>query len=252
MIDGDAPNKIPQSRPVAMVTGAAGGLGSAIVELLQQDGWAVAGVDISLNRTAVSGHKMAKLDVTDASALRHFAHSVRTTLGPISLVICAAAIHRHNDIEQFDAQAHAEVFEVNYGGAVNTIAATLPEMIAQGEGRLVIVSSLAAYRHSRPDLSGYAASKAALVSLADGLDHALGESGVRVRLVAPGFIDTPLMRLTGGNKRLAMSPNYAAKRVIKAALGSRYETRFPFWQAGLASLLRRIPKVLLHHVSDKP
>jgi NAD(P)-dependent dehydrogenase (short-subunit alcohol dehydrogenase family) len=238
------PETEPSRKRVALVTGAAGGLGSATAALLRNTGWAVAGVDCATGTNPVGTAMMAKADVADAAAMRAAADAVRTELGPISLVVCAAATYQEASIDRFEAEAHARVFDVNYGGVVNTIAATLPEMLAQGEGRLVIVSSLAGYRRARPDISGYAASKAALVSLADGLDQELRGSGVAVRLVAPGFIDTPLMHAAGGIKRLALSPERAARYVVDAAMGRRFETRFPWGQAGLVSLFGLLPRAV--------
>lgn len=235
---------------VAWVTGAAGGLGSATVLALRDRGWTVAGVDCRTGLSPDGAAMMASVDVADPVAMREAAQEVETRLGPISLVVCNAGIYRRTSIQSFDAETHARVLAVNYNGVANTIAAVLPGMLDRDRGRIVIVSSLAGYRGARPDISGYGASKAALINLADGFEYMLRGCAVDVRLVSPGYIDTPLMRAAGGSKRLAISPERAAVKVAAAATSDRFEIRFPLSQAAIVSVLGALPRAL-HRLARK-
>ncbi len=132
------------------------------------------------------------LDVTDAAACdaRCTARS-RRTLGPIDLAVLNAGIGASFDIRHFDAEDVNRRMAVNYGGTVNGIGAVLPAMQARGTGRIAMTASVAGYR-GLPGAAPYAASKAAMISLAESLYLDLAGTGVDVSVICPGYVTTPL------------------------------------------------------------
>jgi short-subunit dehydrogenase len=132
-------------------------------------------------------------DVRDANALKHAADRVRAELGPIDVLIANAGIGVTDHAANLDPEKVAEVINVNVLGAVNSVAAVLPEMVERRSGQLVAIASLAGYRGLAKS-AAYCASKAALSSFFESLRIDLRHTGVSVTIIYPGFIKTPLLR----------------------------------------------------------
>jgi 3-oxoacyl-[acyl-carrier protein] reductase len=164
---------------VAIVSGAAGGLGGPISERLAADGFAVAGCD-------------AEVDVTDAAAVRAYVAAVESELGPPAVVVTAAGVQRTGSSEAVDERDWKLVIDVNLTGTWNVIQATLPGMLKRGSGRIVTISSevglsgLARY-------AAYAASKGGVIALTKALARELAPHGICVNSVAPGPIEAGMM-----------------------------------------------------------
>jgi 3-oxoacyl-[acyl-carrier protein] reductase len=162
---------------VAIVSGAAGGLGRPIAERLAADGFSVAGFDL-------------EVDVTDAAAVREFVANVEG--GAPEVVVTAAGVQRIGASEAVEAADWQQVLDVNLTGTWNVIQAALPGMLERGEGRIVTISSevglggLAGY-------AAYAASKGGVIALTKALARELAPRGICVNSVAPGPIEAGML-----------------------------------------------------------
>ena len=173
-------------------------------------------------------------DVRDATALKSAADRLRAEFGPIDVLICNAGIGGTTHAADLDPGEVAKLFEVNVIGAINSVAAVLPEMIKRGRGHLVAISSLSAYR-GLPKSAGYCASKASLSAFFESMRIDLMGTGVDVTIIHPGFIRTPLTAGRQAKMPFLMEVDYAAKKIIRAIEKRRKSYAFP-WQ--LATIVR--------------
>lgn len=180
------------SRPTALVTGAARGIGQAVALALAERGWqVVAGVRDRERCDLDHPHvNVIELDVTNAAQVRAgVAAAEHIGGGALTAVVSNAGHAMIAPFEDLDLATVREMFEVNTFGAVAVAQAALPAMRAAGRGRLVFVSSVGVHLDT-PYLSAYRASKAALNAFADTLAMEVREYGIRVSRVEPGMVAT--------------------------------------------------------------
>ena len=174
---------------VAIVSGAAGGLGRPIVERLAAGGFAVATCDLS----PVTGSDLhAELDVTDAPAVTAFAARVEQELGPVGVVVTAAGIQRTGASEAVRDMDWRRVIDVNLTGTWNVVQAALAGMLERGSGRIVTISSEVGLA-GLPRYAAYAASKGGVIALTKSLARELAPRGICVNSVAPGPIEAGML-----------------------------------------------------------
>ena len=172
------------SARVAVVTGAAGSIGSAIVRRLAEDGFAVAGADVAEG----AGHLC---DVRSEADVRRLRDEVEGRLGaPWLLVNVAGAFFEHR-ITELSEQDWDMLLDTNLKGTFLTCKTFLPAMIAAGSGCIVNIASTAGIRGGH-DRAAYGAAKAGVVNLSRSLALDHGGDGVRVACVCPGLIRTPM------------------------------------------------------------
>ena len=192
---------------VAVVTGAAQGNGAAIARGLARYGAKVAVCDIQLEaaekvalEVSTSGAiaKAFKVDVTNAASVAALALNIERDLGQTAILINNAGIIRRTSVgsETFEQDWRA-VMAVNADGPMLMIRAFLPQLSAT-QGRIVNLASIMSVT-AGPGLSGYAASKGALLQLTKGLAHDLAPLGIRINAIAPGVIETPMTIATREN-----------------------------------------------------
>lgn len=229
---------------VVMITGASSGIGRGVAlevaargakigllarreELLRE----LVGEIEARNSKAVA----AAVDVRDAEAVRSAADRFRAELGPIDILIANAGITAADHAIQLAPELAANVIGVNLLGAVNSIAAVVPEMVERGHGRLVAISSLAAYR-GLPKSAPYCASKAALSAYFESVRIDLRNTGVGVTIIHPGFIKTDLTADRDVKKMpYLMELDDAVKKIVSAIEQEKKSYAFP-WQ--LATVMR--------------
>jgi 2-hydroxycyclohexanecarboxyl-CoA dehydrogenase len=167
------------SRPVALVTGAAGGIGGASADALAAAGMAVARTDLPL-------------DVADAEAVAGLVAQTEADLGPIEVLVnCAGYVEETPLAELTDAEWN-RMLRVHLGGTWHTCRAVAPRMAARGRGAIVNTSSELALCGAELH-AHYCAAKGAIIGLTKSLALELGGRGVRVNAVAPGATDTALL-----------------------------------------------------------
>jgi len=209
------------------IVGASEGLGRALARQLDADGKALLLSARNADRLealadGLTDARALPLDVTEPASVARAAEA----LGEVAGVIYSVGLYQPMSARDWDTDAAVAMAEANFSGALRVLGAVLPGMIGRGDGRVVLVGSLAGFR-GLPGAIGYGASKAALMHLAENLRADLAGSGIRVQLVNPGFIAT---RLTAKNRfrmPFLMTPENAAARVARAIRGGRFATSFP-------------------------
>ena len=184
---------------VAMVTGAARGIGAAIASALAREGVTVAAVDVE---AGVAGGAAVPFtaDVADPVAVARVVDEVERDLGPIDIGVCAAGVLRPASVCDTRDEDWAATFAVNATGVFTVLREVSRRMVPRGRGALVTVGSNAV-GVPRAGMAAYAASKAAATMLTRCLGLELAGSGVRCNVVSPGSTDTDMQRSlwTGGN-----------------------------------------------------
>jgi NAD(P)-dependent dehydrogenase (short-subunit alcohol dehydrogenase family) len=173
---------------VAIVTGAASGIGAAVAARLAARGWKVAGLDLRESETDLP----LTADVTDAAGVRDAAQRAERELGPISLLVTVAGYYEMVPVSDIGIDAWRRMLDVHLGGTRNACAAVLPGMVERGEGRVITISSELALAGGE-DGAHYAAAKGAIIGFTKSLAAEVAASGVLVNAVAPGPTDTPLL-----------------------------------------------------------
>ena len=173
---------------VALVTGAASGIGAAIAAALSDSGWTVTGLDLRESDTALP----LIADVTDATAVRAAVARAQKTLGPVEALVSAAGYYEMRPIAEITSSQWRRMLRVHLGGLFNTTRAVLPGMIARRKGSIVAISSELAVGGGGED-AHYAAAKGAILGLVRSLAVEVAEHKIRVNSVAPGPTDTPLL-----------------------------------------------------------
>jgi NAD(P)-dependent dehydrogenase (short-subunit alcohol dehydrogenase family) len=189
----------PQRRGVALVTGAAQGLGHATALRLAADGFAVAVNDIAddgrLTQLAGQiGGIAVPADISDPAAGPAMAEAVAGQLGPVQVLVANAAAMAMSPFLESKPDEWWRQIDVNLSGHFRLIQAVIPGMRARGHGRIVIIASgWGVIGH--PNATAYAASKAGLIALTKGLGRELGPQGILTNAIAPSFIDTEQLRV---------------------------------------------------------
>jgi 3-oxoacyl-[acyl-carrier protein] reductase len=184
---------------VAVVTGAAGTMGLAVVRAMLEDGAQVALVDVDAMRLDgmirfLRGATVAvPCDVTDADAVRRAHQTVEKALGPVDILVNNAGVLSNDKAEATSDAEWRRVMAVNLDGAFYWSRAVLPAMKQRRWGRIINVGSLAAKSGGITAGTAYAASKGALASLTFSLAREVASFGVTVNAIAPAYVKTPMV-----------------------------------------------------------
>jgi NAD(P)-dependent dehydrogenase (short-subunit alcohol dehydrogenase family) len=221
---------------VVVVTGAAGGIGGALVrELLRRGARSVLAADLDAGVESLSAELGAAvvprtLDVTDEEATRALVEEVEREHGPIDLYFANAGVATGIGPEAPDEQWELQ-WRVNVMSHVYAARVLFPRWTERGRGHLVTTASMAGILSSAGD-GAYSATKHAALGLAEWLAFTYGERGIRVSCVCPGAVDTAMLRAgAGGDAAKAsavigggevLTPEEAAKRILDAVEGDRF------------------------------
>ena len=199
---------------IALITGAARGIGRAVAAQLARDGYAVC-INYLSHRSEAEALAAqlrsegcrsfcAQADVADGAAVRTMIRAAEDAFGPVSLLVNNAGISpRQGLFQDQDDSQWERALSVNLGGARHAIRAVLPNMIHEKSGCIVNISSIWGLHGASCEVA-YACTKAALVGLPRSLAMELAPSGIRVNSVAPGCIDTDMLRALGEETRSSL------------------------------------------------
>jgi NADP-dependent 3-hydroxy acid dehydrogenase YdfG len=224
--------------------GASSGIGRATAELLHRKGAKVIVSARSANAlnelaTQCPGLQALTLDATDEAAVKAAAVQLLAD-GSLDLVMYCAGTYaavRAQDMKSADIAHH---MQVNYMGAVYSITAVLPAMLAARSGHICLVSSVAGFR-GLPQSLAYGPTKAALINLAETMYIDLQDAGIGVSVVNPGFVKTTLTDQNKFHMPALISPAQAAIDIIAHWERGRFEIHFPKRFTYWMKLLRVLP-----------
>lgn len=175
-----------------MVTGAAGGIGAAVVERLSEEGAVVAGVDM-VDPTGARLAHAGRCDVTDEASVAAAFGAAIDAIGPIDALVATAGIQISKDTHELTVEEFRSVLDVSVIGTFVTTKYVIPHMLAAGSGRIVTFGSTAAVR-SAPRLAAYAAAKGAVLQYTRSIAVEYGARGIRSNCICPGGTMTPMMK----------------------------------------------------------
>jgi NAD(P)-dependent dehydrogenase (short-subunit alcohol dehydrogenase family) len=195
-------------RPVALVTGAAQGLGHESALRLAADGFLVAVNDIAddgrlSDLAGRIGGLAVPADIADPGAVTGITACVAERLGGIDALVANAAAMEMGPFLTQDPRTWWRQVEVNLSGHFRLVQAVVPHMRAAGGGRIVLIASgWGVIGH--PNATAYAASKAGLIALAKGLGRELGPQGILANAIAPSYIDTEQLRVDAADAGITL------------------------------------------------
>lgn len=190
------------TKRVVVVTGGASGMGLGICQRFAELGHPVAMLDVqeeALNRESAAlkatGANIlaARVDVADRQQVEAAYAAVRQQLGPISIIVANAGISEPRDFLTMSLDVWQRMMDVNLNGVFHTIQAGVGDMVEQGWGRIVTISSNAA-QWGAADRAHYSAAKGGVIGLTKALARELARHGITVNTIPPSLVDTPLAR----------------------------------------------------------
>ncbi|GHJ48836.1 3-oxoacyl-[acyl-carrier-protein] reductase [Catellatospora sp. TT07R-123] len=212
-------------RPVALVTGGSRGIGAAVVTRLAADGWDVAfcyqsagdAADATAAAATEAGARVfgAKVDVADRQAVQDFVADVERELGPVDAAVPVAGIIRDNPLALLSDDDWQRVLRVNLDGTYHVCKAVIRRFMRRRRGSIVTMSSVAGLVGT-PMQTNYAASKAGIIGLTQALAKEVGQYGIRVNAVAPGFIETDMISGLPAEMNERMHERVALRRYGRA------------------------------------
>ncbi len=219
----------------AWVTGASTGIGRAVAARLARDGWTVLASARSADKLATLADECAgskgtivplPCDVTDLGGTKAAIAKAKAETGPIALAILNAGTYRPDSLRTFSSTETIAQFEINVFGAFHCLEAVLPDWIEAGRGHVAIVSSVAGYR-GLPRAMGYGATKAALINFAESLRLVAERHGIKVQVINPGFVRTPLTDKNDFPMPFLVEVEDAAREIVDGLASSKFEIAFP-------------------------
>jgi NAD(P)-dependent dehydrogenase (short-subunit alcohol dehydrogenase family) len=253
-------NQQQQTRPVAIVTGASGGIGEATALALHAAGYRVFGTSRRPPAKRSPGIEYVVCDVTSDESVKAAIGEVLSKTGRIDLLVNNAGVGLIAGAEESSLEQAKSLFEVNLFGVIRLTKAVLPVMRRQGAGRIVNLSSVMGLIPA-PFMALYAASKHAVEGYSESLDHEIRGSGIRVVLVEPGYTRTSFegnvyqadqqldvyqsartnaQGVMGDAMKVADTPELVASAVVKASTDVNPQRRYAAGRtARQVSLLRR-------------
>jgi NAD(P)-dependent dehydrogenase (short-subunit alcohol dehydrogenase family) len=215
---------------VAVVTGAASGMGLAIARRLATDGSRVALLDLRAEAAQRAAEELreagaqslgVEADVTDRAAVDAALGKVRAELGPVAIMVTAAGLDAFERFGEITRESWERVVGVNLTGTFHCLQAALPDMLEAGWGRMLTISSSSA-QSGAPRMAHYVAAKAGVVGLTRALALELARKAITVNVVTPGMIDTPMLRRAADSGDIGALEKTAA-RVVPVGRAGRPE-----------------------------
>jgi 2-hydroxycyclohexanecarboxyl-CoA dehydrogenase len=188
---------LPFSGQTAWVTGAASGIGRAIARELAAQGACIAVIDVNAETASAVAAKIhgvaVACDVSDEEDVARAARELEARLNPPDMLVNAAGISHAEPVAAHASASWRRVLDVNLSGPFFMTRAVLAGMLTRGHGRIVNITSASAVRVGA-GVAAYGSSKAGLIALTKSVANEAAAHGVTVNAVAPGLVDTEMMR----------------------------------------------------------
>jgi short-subunit dehydrogenase len=237
------------------ITGASSGIGKALAEKFATEGWRVAAsarrkeiLDEMASNKNISSYP---LDVTNQEQTSDVFSKIINEFGSLDLCVFSSGTYDPKLEQEINIKQNKFVMETNFFGVLHCIKAVEKYFKDRQDGHISVVSSIAAYR-GLPNSSGYGPSKAALTNLTESLYFDFKKHNVRISLVSPGFIKTPLTDKNEFPMPFIKSPEFAAEKMFNGLTKSKaFEIHFPKALTLLLKFLRILPYRIYLFLIDK-
>ena len=237
------------------ITGASSGIGKALAEKFASEGWKVAA---SARRKEIldkmSSHENIfsyPLDVTNQDQIKISFKKIIEDFNGLDLCVFSSGTYDPKLEQEINVKQNKFVMETNFFGVLYCVNAVENYFKNKKNGHISIVSSVAAYR-GLPNSSGYGPSKAALTNLTESLYFDFKKHNVRISLVSPGFIKTPLTDKNEFPMPFIKSPEFAAEKMFNGLTKSKaFEIHFPKALTILLKIFRVLPYKIYLFLIDK-
>ena len=237
------------------ITGASSGIGKAVAEKFASEGWMVAASarrQEILNKMAENQNIFAyPLDVTQKENVTKTFNKIIEDFKNVDICLFCSGTYDPKLEQEINIEQNKFVMETNYFGVLNCIKVVETYFKNKKSGQISIVSSVAAYR-GLPNSSGYGPSKAALTNLTESIYFDFKKHNVKISLVSPGFIKTPLTDKNEFPMPFIRSPEFAADKIFQGLTKKNiFEVHFPLGLTLTLKFLRILPYKLYLFLIDK-
>jgi len=228
------------------ITGASSGIGKSLAIKFANEGWKVA---VSARRESLLKELSDKypnielfpLDVTDSNKCNSVFKDIVEKYENVEICVFGTGIHDPNSEKEFNLEKIKKIMEVNFFGTMNSINSIYDYYKKKKSGQISIISSVAGYR-GLPAAGAYCASKSALTSFAESFYFEMKRKNVRVSLVSPGFIKTPMTDQNDFPMPMIKSPEFAAEQIYLGLIKKKgFEIHFPKAFTYFLKFLRILP-----------
>ena len=231
------------------ITGASTGIGKALAIKFAENGWNVAAsarresLLNELNDINENIHSYP-LDVTKIDDCKSTAQQIIKKLGQIDICVFGTGMHDPKSEKKFNLEKIRKIMEVNFFGTMNSINSIYDYFSDKKEGQISIISSVAGYR-GLPAAGAYCSSKSALTSFAESLYFDMKRKNVKVSVISPGFIKTPMTDQNDFPMPMIRSAEYAADKIYLGLLKKKgFEIHFPKSFTFLMKIIQILPNWL--------
>ncbi|MDB0067149.1 SDR family NAD(P)-dependent oxidoreductase [Candidatus Pelagibacter sp.] len=236
-------------KKVIWITGASSGIGRSLALKFAKEGWTVAASARRENllqelHTENENIHSFPLDVTNTEQCKAVFNDIVKKFENIDICVFSTGTHDPKSEKRFNLDKIREIMEVNYFGTMNSINSVYDYFSEKKEGHISIMSSVAGYR-GLPAAGAYCASKSALTSFAESLHFEMKRVNVRVSLISPGFIKTPLTDQNDFPMPMIKTPEFAADEIYKGLVIKKgFEIHFPKAFTYFLKFLQMLPSSL--------
>ena len=237
------------NKKIIWITGASTGIGKALAIKFAKNGWVVAASarreELLKKLTEINENiNSYPLDVTKIDNCKSVAQLIIKDLGKIDICVFGTGMHDPTSEKKFNLKKIREIMEVNYFGTMNCINSIYEYFSIKKSGQISIISSVAGYR-GLPAAGAYCASKSALISFAESLYFDMIRKNVKVSVISPGFIKTPMTDQNDIPMPMIKSPEYAADKIYLGLLKKNgFEIHFPKAFTFLIKIIQILPNWL--------
>lgn len=237
---------------VAWITGASTGMGRALALLLAREGYTVVATardeenltTLAQEASGLAGRVLSYPgDVRDEAEMAALVERIEAEAGAIALAIFNAGSYFPTNGERLEVFNFTRTFEINLFGTLNGLVPVADRMRDRGRGHIVVVASVSSY-FGWPATAAYGASKAALHNLAEALKYDFDRLNIRIQVMNPGFVATPLTAKKAVHLPALMPAERAAERIARALRTGGFETTFPRRFTWLTKVLTILPQPL--------
>ena len=238
------------------ITGASSGIGRSLAIKFANEGWKVAASARRENLLNELSNKYPNiesfpLDVTDINKCNSAFKEIIEKFENIEICVFGTGIHDPESEKEFNLDKIKKIMEVNFFGVMNSINSVYSYYNEKKSGQISVISSVAGYR-GLPAAGAYCASKSALTSFTESLHFEMKRKNVRVTLISPGFIKTPMTDQNDFSMPMIKSPEFAAKQIYLGLIKKKgSEIHFPKAFTFIMKILRILPNNVYFKIMEK-